>query len=131
MKARIKKTGEIVNVAEYAKITLEQCDSWGDPVELSPDEVELIDESEQRIETPFIEALQHNFEKECRFKILVAAIPAVVERNKSDKRIAADACDIADAVFAEWQSRETSVRSRKWQVAHIPGQQQPCDPCNM
>ena len=106
MKARIKKTGEIVNVAEYAKITLEQCDSWGDPVELSPDEVELIDESEQRIETPFIEALQHNFEKECRFKILVAAIPAVVERNKSDKRIAADACDIADAVFAEWQSRE-------------------------
>ena len=106
MKARIKKTGEIVNVAEYAKIALEQCDSFGNPVELSPDEVELIDESEQRIETPFIEALQHNFEKECRFKIMVAAIPAVVERNKSDNRIAADACDIADAVFAEWKSRE-------------------------
>lgn len=106
MKARIKKTGEIVNVSEYAKNTLEQCDSWGNPVELSPDEVELIDESEQRIETPFFEALQHNFEKECRFKIMVAAIPAVVERNKSDNRIAADACDIADAVFAEWQSRE-------------------------
>ena len=31
MKARIKKTGEIVNVSEYAKITLEQCDSWGNP----------------------------------------------------------------------------------------------------
>lgn len=106
MKARIKKTGEIVNVAEYAKITLEQCDSWGNPVELSPDEVELIDESKQRIGTPLLEALQHNFEKECRFKILVAAIPAVVERNKSDNRIATDACDIADAVFAEWQSRE-------------------------
>ena len=29
------------------------------------------------------------------------------------------------------ESRKASVRSRKWQVAHIPGQQQPCDPCNM
>lgn len=106
MKARIKKTGEIVNVAEYAKITLEQCDSWGNPVELSPDEVELIDESKQRIGTPYSDMLQERIDKERRFQIMVAAIPAVVERNKSDNRIAADACDIADAVFAEWQSRE-------------------------
>ena len=116
MKARIKKTGEIVNVSEYAKITLEQCDSWGNPVELSPDEVELIDESKQRIETPLLEALQHNFEKECRFKILVAAIPAVVERNNLQNqlyRIAADACNIADAVFAEWQSRELKRSQEK------------------
>ena len=106
MKARIKKTGEIVNVAEYAKITLEQCDSWGNPVELSPDEVELIDESKQRIATPYSDMLQERIDKERRFQIMVAAIPAVVERNKSDNRIAADACDIADAVFAEWKSRE-------------------------
>ena len=43
MKARIKKTGEIVNLAPYAKITLDQCDSWGNPIELSPEEIELID----------------------------------------------------------------------------------------
>ena len=42
MKARIKKTGEIVNLADYAKITLDQCDSWGNPIELKPEEVELI-----------------------------------------------------------------------------------------
>lgn len=42
MKARIKKTGEIVNLAEYAKIALDQCDSWGNPVEMKPEEVELI-----------------------------------------------------------------------------------------
>lgn len=109
MKARIKKTGEIVNVAEYAKITLEQCDSWGNPVELSPDEVELIDESKQRIATPYSDMLQERIDKERRFQILVAAIPAVVERNNLQNqlyRIAADACNIADAVFAEWQSRE-------------------------
>ena len=44
MKARIRKTGEIVNIAEYAKITLEQCDSWGNPIEMKPEEIELIQE---------------------------------------------------------------------------------------
>ena len=44
MKAKIKKTGEIVNIAEYAKITLEQCDSWGNPIEIKPEDIELIQE---------------------------------------------------------------------------------------
>ena len=44
MKVKIKKTGEIVNLASYATITLEQCDSWGNPIELKPEEVELIQE---------------------------------------------------------------------------------------
>lgn len=42
MKARIKATGEIVKLAEYAKITLDMCDSYGNPIELKPEEVELI-----------------------------------------------------------------------------------------
>jgi len=45
MKARIKKTGEIVNLANYTKITLDQCDSWGNPIEMKPEEIELIQES--------------------------------------------------------------------------------------
>ena len=44
MKAKIKKTGEIVNIAEYATIELEMCDSYGDPVCLTPEDVELIQE---------------------------------------------------------------------------------------
>lgn len=42
MKARIKKTGEIVNLASYATITLNVCDSWGNPIEMKPEEIELI-----------------------------------------------------------------------------------------
>ena len=42
MKVRIKKTGEIVNLASYATITLDMCDSWGNPIELKPEEIELI-----------------------------------------------------------------------------------------
>jgi hypothetical protein len=44
MKARIKKTGEIVNISEYARIALDQCDSWGCTVEVKPEDVELIQE---------------------------------------------------------------------------------------
>lgn len=42
MKARIKKTGEIVNLASYAAITLDVCDSWGNPIEMKPEDIELI-----------------------------------------------------------------------------------------
>lgn len=44
MKAKIRKTGEIVIIAEYAKIALEQCDSYGNTIELRPEEIELIQE---------------------------------------------------------------------------------------
>lgn len=47
MKARIKKTGEIVNIADYATIMLDSHDSWGNPIEVKPEEVELIDENEE------------------------------------------------------------------------------------
>ena len=44
MKAKIKATGEIINIASYAKITLDKCDSYGTPIELKPEEIELIQE---------------------------------------------------------------------------------------
>ena len=44
MKAKIKATGEIVKIADYAKIALDQCDSYGNPIEMKPEEVELIQE---------------------------------------------------------------------------------------
>ena len=44
MKARIKATGEIVNITSYATVTLEQCNSWGNPIEMKPEEIELIQE---------------------------------------------------------------------------------------
>lgn len=44
MKARIKATGEIINIADYAAIELDKCDSYGNPICLKPEEVELIQE---------------------------------------------------------------------------------------
>ena len=44
MKVRIKKTGEILEVAEYAKVAMDVCDSYGNPLEYGLDEIEIIDE---------------------------------------------------------------------------------------
>lgn len=43
MKVRIKKTGEILEVAEYAKVAMDVCDSYGNPLEYGLDEIEIID----------------------------------------------------------------------------------------
>lgn len=48
MKARIKKTGEIVNLSPYAMITLDMCDSWGNHIELKPEEIELIQNKQDK-----------------------------------------------------------------------------------
>lgn len=50
MKARIKKTGEIINIAEYARVVLESCDSYGAPLELGFDEVEILQEKTDDID---------------------------------------------------------------------------------
>ncbi len=50
MKARIKKTGEIINIAEYARVVLDVCDSYGNPLELWFDEVEILQDKSDDID---------------------------------------------------------------------------------
>lgn len=50
MKARIKETGEIINIADYARVTLDRCNSYGNPMELSFDEVEILQERSGNID---------------------------------------------------------------------------------
>ena len=42
MKVRIISTGEIAKIADNAKVTLNQCDRWGNPVEVPFENIELI-----------------------------------------------------------------------------------------
>ena len=44
MKVRIKKTGEILEVAEYAKVEMDVCDSYGTPLEYGLDEIEIVED---------------------------------------------------------------------------------------
>lgn len=40
MKAKLKKTGEIINIAEYDMVKLDKCDSYGCNIEVPYEEVE-------------------------------------------------------------------------------------------
>ena len=100
MKARIKKTGEIVNIAEYATIELEMCDSYGDSVCLAPEDIELIqeqsvDEHWQDVReraaitamqgilcTPIVDGIDPNPSKEHIAELAVAQANALIEELK-------------------------------------------------
>lgn len=44
MKARIKKTGDIVNIEDYSMIFIDRKNEFGDTIHVRPDELEFIDE---------------------------------------------------------------------------------------
>jgi hypothetical protein len=44
MKAKIKKTGEIMNIASDAEVILNACDRYGNPIKLGFDDVEILEE---------------------------------------------------------------------------------------
>ena len=44
MKARVKASGEVFEIASYATIPMECCDSFGNPLSFSFDEVEVLSE---------------------------------------------------------------------------------------
>lgn len=50
MKARIISTGEIINIADYARVTLDRCDSYGNTIEVPFENIELIKDSSINID---------------------------------------------------------------------------------
>jgi hypothetical protein len=95
MKARIKATGEIVKLAEYAKITLDMCDSYGNPIELKPEDVEII--SDDNGDTSTTDWNQ------VRVQASIGAMQVILGKNNYDtyKDIAAHAVGYADALVKE------------------------------
>jgi hypothetical protein len=49
MKAKIISTGEIINIADYARVTLDKCDDYGNPIEVPFEDIELIKDSSSNI----------------------------------------------------------------------------------
>lgn len=98
MKAKIKKTGEIVNLASYATITLEQCNSWGNPIELKPEEVELIQEQ-----------TEDEHWQDVRERAAIAAMQGIMDffgsLDYNKDTIAKLAVEQADALIAELKKK--------------------------
>jgi len=98
MKAKIKATGEIINIASYAKITLDKCDSYGTPIELKPEEIELIQEP-----------TEDEYWRDVRERAAIAAMQGVmnffgsIDYNK--ETIAKLAVEQADALIEELKKK--------------------------
>lgn len=50
MKARIISTGEVIKIADYARVTLDKCDDYGNPIEVPFEDIELIKDSSSTID---------------------------------------------------------------------------------
>ena len=64
MKARVKATGEIFEIASYATIPMECCDSFGNPLSFSFDEVEILSEGNDLKESEALDywtRLEHQY----------------------------------------------------------------------
>ena len=98
MKVKIKKTGEIVNLASYATITLDQCDSWGNPIELKPEEVDLLQD-----------ITEDDHWQDVRERAAIAALSGSISYPNtigSFKQFAEAAVDYADALIEELKKKE-------------------------
>ncbi len=101
MKARIRKTGEIVKLAEYAKITLDMCDSYGNSIELKPEEVELIPDVKED------NSLTADW-NQVRVQASIGAMQVILTKNNYDtyEEIASQAVGYADALVKELKKNE-------------------------
>ena len=71
MKIKIISTGEVVNIADYAKVTLDHCDSWGNPIEIPFEDVELIKD-----------ASNTNDWQQVRIQAAIAAMQGILSNEK-------------------------------------------------
>lgn len=98
MKVRVKETGEIINIADYARVTLDKCDSYGSPIELSFDEVEILQERSDNIDW---EKRRYEIAKSAMQGLLCAPIIEGIEPNPTPQELARAAVRNANALIEE------------------------------
>ena len=95
MKIKIISTGEVVNIADYAKVTLDHCDSWGNPIEIPFEDVELIKDASntndwQQVRTQAAIAAMQGLlsnEKQVHIKVSEAAYMSVLYADSLVKEL--------------------------------------------
>lgn len=94
MKIKIISTGEVVNIADYAKVTLDHCDSWGNPIEIPFEDVELIKD-----------ASNTNDWQQVKIQAAIAAMQGILSNQSSavvrDEVVIRESVSLADALVKE------------------------------
>ena len=93
MKAKIKATGEVFNIASYATVTLDNHDSFGNLLEKKFEEVEIMQEKSSDIDWE-----QRRFEL---IKAIISGLVTHIDENFTCEGVAAVCIHIADNVLKE------------------------------
>lgn len=94
MKVLIKSTGEVKKVAEYATVTLDSCDSYGNPEQVSFEDIELISEGPVK----FVNLAEGVNWKQVRIDASIAALQGLCNSCHDD-------------IIREFSEREDKERS--------------------
>ena len=96
MKARIISTGEVIKIADYARVTLDKFDDYGNPIEVSFEDIELIKDSSSTIDW-----------QQVRIQAAIAVMKGLISNpddfttNQSPSGIAKKSVMFADALVKE------------------------------
>lgn len=118
MKVKLKKTGEIINIAKYDTIQLDKCDSYGIPIEVSWDDVEaFLDDNGLRFgmpkfEIPSVLEVKDSIDwEQVRVNASINAMKALVPNTcyigsiSNEEYIAKNAVKLADALIKELKKK--------------------------
>lgn len=123
MKAKLKNTGEIINIADYATVSLDRCDSYGTPIQIGFDEVEeFLDDNglplglEEQMNAPRPIMLEPSVDwEQRRYEIAKEAITAIM----CNKEYYNTAVDLGDSVGCYHIPRSISVAAVEFADALI------------
>lgn len=110
MKVRVKETGEIINIADYARVTLDKCDSYGNPIELSFDGVEILQERSDNIDW---EQRRYEIAKSAMQGLLCAPIVEGIDPNPTPLELARAAVRNADALIKELKENNYANNTKR------------------
>lgn len=104
MQVRIKKTGEVINTAEWATVKLDKCDSFGNPIEFGFDDVEFIQNANMGVDW---EQRRYEIAKSVVIGLLASPIIPGVDPNPSIEEVARHSVLISNSLIAELKSNES------------------------
>lgn len=114
MKVKLKKTKEIINIAEYDKIQLDVCDSYGTPIEVDYNDIEqFYDDNGFPLNTPIkfnsiLDTENNNYWNNIKINASIAIMQGLIANSTYDntaKQYAKLSVDFADALIEELKNR--------------------------
>lgn len=109
MKARVKSTGEVFEIASYATIPMECCDSFGEPLCFCFDEVEILSEGNDLKESEasdYWTRLEHQYAGMAMQGLVTRGEVLGSSVQKIARDIAEISCEVAHALVEKFRNAE-------------------------